>query len=76
MSGVRIDRCLCHKVTFLELRREARRTNADSLGELQVALPFGSQCGLCRPYVRRMLETGQVVFSEILIEDDDGECGT
>jgi len=29
----------------------------------------GAQCGLCRPYLRRMLETGETVFAEILTED-------
>jgi bacterioferritin-associated ferredoxin len=28
----------------------------------------GAQCGLCRPYLRRMLETGQTTFHELLTE--------
>jgi bacterioferritin-associated ferredoxin len=28
----------------------------------------GDQCGLCRPYLRRMLATGETVFHEILTE--------
>ena len=28
----------------------------------------GATCGLCRPYLRRMLATGETVFHEILSE--------
>lgn len=30
----------------------------------------GDQCGLCRPYLRRMLRTGQTEFHELLSEGD------
>jgi bacterioferritin-associated ferredoxin len=30
----------------------------------------GAQCGLCRPYLRRMLRTGQTEFHELLSGDD------
>jgi bacterioferritin-associated ferredoxin len=26
----------------------------------------GDNCGLCRPYLRRMLETGETVFHDII----------
>jgi bacterioferritin-associated ferredoxin len=29
----------------------------------------GSHCGLCRPYLRQMLETGQTAFHELLPPD-------
>ena len=29
----------------------------------------GAQCGLCRPYLRRMLATGETTFHELLWED-------
>lgn len=28
----------------------------------------GDNCGLCRPYVRRMLQTGETVFHEVLTD--------
>ena len=28
----------------------------------------GAQCGLCRPYLRRMLQTGETEFSEIITD--------
>jgi bacterioferritin-associated ferredoxin len=30
----------------------------------------GAQCGLCRPYLSRMLRTGETEFYEILTADD------
>ncbi|HEX7069309.1 MAG TPA: (2Fe-2S)-binding protein [Rhodothermales bacterium] len=68
---IRIDRCICRQKTFAELAAVARRTGARSVAELQQHVDFGTGCGLCRPYVRRMLETGQVVFDEILEEGRD-----
>jgi bacterioferritin-associated ferredoxin len=29
----------------------------------------GTQCGLCRPYLRRMLRTGETAFFDLLAED-------
>jgi bacterioferritin-associated ferredoxin len=29
----------------------------------------GAQCGLCKPYLRRMLRTGETEFHEIITED-------
>lgn len=28
----------------------------------------GDNCGLCRPYLKRMLRTGETVFHEVLTE--------
>jgi bacterioferritin-associated ferredoxin len=30
----------------------------------------GDQCGLCRPYLRRMLRTGETAFRDLLDERD------
>jgi bacterioferritin-associated ferredoxin len=30
----------------------------------------GAQCGLCRPYLRRMLRTGETAFHDLLAEGD------
>ncbi len=57
-----ITRCVCHDVTFAELREEARRSGAPTLEELMERAVFGRQCTLCHPYVRRMLESGETEF--------------
>jgi len=32
----------------------------------------GAQCGLCRPYLRRMLRTGETEFYELLSDESPG----
>ena len=66
---VRIDRCVCFDVSFGELCRTADAGEVRSVTALQAARPFGHQCGLCVPYVREMLRSRRVVFTEILAED-------
>ena len=72
MRAVRIDRCVCFARTFAELRTAADRSGARTLEELQQHTDFGRGCGLCHPYVRRMLQTREIVFGEILGKSDEG----
>lgn len=68
MPGVEVTRCLCRNVTFAHLLPQARGEGWD-LGELIRRTGCGAGCGLCRPYLRRMLATGETVFRELLWED-------
>lgn len=63
---MRIDRCVCFNVPFSFLREVAREHDCTSIAALQVHVRFGLNCKLCHPYVERMLDTGEVVFSSIL----------
>ena len=66
---VLVSRCICMRMPFdqlLPLARAGRWDLADVLRETGC----GAQCGLCRPYLRRMLRTGQTAFSDLLGEDD------
>lgn len=65
---MRIDRCTCFEQPFAALKAVAEATGATTLPDLQRHVTFGQQCRLCHPYVRRMLRTGEVVFSEIITE--------
>jgi bacterioferritin-associated ferredoxin len=67
---VEIDRCVCFNRRFSELRRVAERSGVRSVEALQQHVAFGLKCGLCRPYVRRMLRTGETVFTEVIEEED------
>ncbi len=67
-SPVTVDRCICRGRLFAELLPEARRLGWDLAG-LGAATGCGLQCGLCRPYLRRMLASGQTVFHELLGPD-------
>ena len=74
---MQIDRCICFDRRFDELRRVAEETGAKTVEALQQHVVFGRKCGLCHPYVRRMLVTGETVFSEVIVEEEAGEkwCG-
>lgn len=65
--SIRIDRCVCTGHTFADLLSQARRQGLD-LDELMFESRAGLGCGLCRPYLRRAVETGETVFHEIMVE--------
>jgi bacterioferritin-associated ferredoxin len=68
-GAVLVSRCICRNTAFAELLPRARAHNWDLLALMQVT-GCGAQCGLCRPYLRRMLQTGETVFHELLTPDD------
>jgi bacterioferritin-associated ferredoxin len=68
VAGIEVTRCLCRGVTFEELLPRARAADWD-LETLIRETGCGGGCGLCRPYLRRMLATGETVFRELLWED-------
>lgn len=68
MPDVEVTRCLCRGITFAQLLPAARAEGWD-LPELMRRTGCGAGCGLCRPYLRRMLATDETVFRELLWED-------
>lgn len=62
-----INLCVCRNIPFSNLLSDARRQGW-SLEDLVRLTGCGAGCGLCRPYLRRMLETGETTFREILTE--------
>lgn len=46
------------------------REGAWDMERLSEQTGAGIQCGLCRPYLRRMLTTGQTRFHEVLLGDE------
>ena len=67
MASLVISMCVCRRVPFAELLPRAR-AQVWGLDQLMAQTGCGAQCGLCRPYLRRMLTTGETVFHEILTE--------
>jgi bacterioferritin-associated ferredoxin len=68
VPSVEVTRCLCRGVAFEQLLPLAR-AGEWKLDELMRRTGCGAGCGLCRPYLRRMLATGETVFHELLWED-------
>jgi bacterioferritin-associated ferredoxin len=54
-------------VAFDALLPRARAARWD-LAAVMRETGCGAQCGLCRPYLRRMLATGETTFHELLWE--------
>jgi bacterioferritin-associated ferredoxin len=68
VAGVEITRCICRGVAFADLLPVARAQGWD-LPALMRETGCGAGCGLCRPYLRRMLLTGETVFRQLLWEE-------
>jgi bacterioferritin-associated ferredoxin len=68
VSPVLVAMCVCRRVPFDVLLPMAR-AEGWGLDELAAATGCGAGCGLCRPYLRRMLITGETEFRELLRED-------
>lgn len=66
---MRIDRCVCIGTTFAELLDQARRAGV-GLDDLALCTGATQGCGLCKPYLRQTLRTGQTVFTELLVEGE------
>jgi bacterioferritin-associated ferredoxin len=57
----RVTRCVCMRMSFERLLPLARREGWD-LPALVAQTGCGDQCGMCRPYLARMLATGETTF--------------
>ena len=57
-----VTRCVCFGRRFAELKKIARRKGAKTFEELQEHVSFGHNCQRCRPYVNKMLATGETDF--------------
>jgi len=66
-QNIEIDRCICFGVRFVELKL-AHAERPRSVDELTAEFGCGSCCGLCRPYIERMLETGETVFHQVITQ--------
>jgi bacterioferritin-associated ferredoxin len=53
-----VTRCVCRNVSFVDALEIARSNGCASVRDLQSLLDLGSGCGLCVPYMQRVLITG------------------
>ena len=67
MPKISVTQCLCRRIPFIRLLPPARE-HGWTLEDLIRETGCGGQCGLCRPYLRRMLATGEIEFSQLLTE--------
>ena len=67
MPKISVTQCLCRRQPFAALLPLAREAGW-KLDDLIRETGCGGQCGLCRPYLRRMLLTEETEFSELIVE--------
>lgn len=65
MTPVLVSGCICRSTSF-EVLHERATALGWNLEDLMRETGCGAQCGLCRPYLRAMLRTGQTAFYELL----------
>jgi bacterioferritin-associated ferredoxin len=65
VPSVRVTMCVCRQMPFERLLPIAR-ANGWGLAELIERTGCGAGCSLCRPYLRRMLDTGETCFHQLL----------
>jgi NAD(P)H-nitrite reductase large subunit len=56
-----VKQCVCFEKTFTELKA----SGAKSLDEIIQRFNCSTGCGLCRPYIQKMLQTGETEFAVI-----------
>lgn len=58
-----IDRCVCRNIRFEEILSLLQGENdfEAALSKVQ----FGDKCKICHPYIKKMLKTGQTMFTKI-----------
>jgi len=57
-----VDRCICHKITFSDIKKIADEKGYSTIEELQKANISSTNCKLCQPYVKEMLRNGKTSF--------------
>lgn len=62
-----VDRCVCHEVSFEQLKRLAESRGLDLEG-LKRETGCCTGCSMCEPYVRLMLRTGRTDFEPLTSE--------
>ncbi len=63
--AILVNSCICQRQPFGRLLSMAREHGWD-LTALKAATGCGAQCGLCAPYLARMLVTGETEFHELI----------
>jgi bacterioferritin-associated ferredoxin len=65
-----VSACICHRRSFRELRKLAERGGWRTVEQITAETGCGSGCGLCLPYLKRMLETGETELPILEPEED------
>lgn len=62
-----VNRCICHDISFAEIREIADRENLSTIEELRKENICSISCKLCEPYIKEMLKSGRTSFEPGLV---------
>lgn len=62
MSGFKVNRCICQRLSFEEIKKYAREHELTSVKQLQANEICSTKCHMCVPYIEMVLETGETEF--------------
>lgn len=62
MSRLLVTHCVCHAVSFNEVKEISQKEGFTSVEELQAAEICSTNCKMCKPYVEMLLESGRTAF--------------
>lgn len=57
-----VDRCICHEITFLQIKRIADENGYQTIEEIRENGLACKKCKMCEPYIKEMLKTGKTSF--------------
>lgn len=59
---MKVDRCVCHEISFSEIKKISEEQDLHSIEELRDERICSTNCKMCEPYIREMLQTGETTF--------------
>jgi len=62
MSAFLVNRCVCHDISFTEVKEYLNVHQVKSVTELQAADICCTKCQMCEPYIDLVIKTGEVEF--------------
>jgi bacterioferritin-associated ferredoxin len=67
-----VTRCVCHKATLSEIKQKMLENGLKTFEEGLAREWYGTNCGMCHDYIRKMLITGQTSFraGDVMIDSN------
>lgn len=57
-----VSKCVCKRKTFAEIKIQLHELSISTLEEMLSNNLAGTGCGMCKPYLNKMIFTGEVEF--------------
>ncbi|MDG2477550.1 MAG: (2Fe-2S)-binding protein [Phycisphaerales bacterium] len=66
-----VNRCVCHEVPFQEILAWSDQREHTTLEDIRKHFGCGGSCGMCKPYLREVLDTRETSVPLRLPADKD-----